>query len=355
MAYFATAAANLSAFVDALATFAAANGWTVNYSENGAPDGKQLGLSSGACKVAIGEESSAHNPYMIGNPAVQDAALNMVVVKEFTAAKNYWSHNRPGVNGAVQKVSGHHTVISDLLGPMTDVRFFGNADYIFAFMRTSPARWSMLGFGVLERDGAIDIPFCGGTNYFFWTFGNNDISQKIGSTNHRLMYGGYYGGLNAAGNGLQAFVPAGVLDPAFGWSAGDVFLPTASEVSIDRVMPSFNASTLAPRQNGWAVGSMLDPIWSTDPQPTTGGMPLMALPIVAAKAGQPIITTFLGTVPAIRLCRNASITPGGSVFYGDEEFQVFPVKMRGVASDTYWGGVSNGLGNSLDLSWAIKK
>lgn len=90
----------------------------------------------------------------------------------------------------------------------------------------------------------------------------------------------------------------------------------------------------------------------TDNFPTTGGVPLHAFPVFYY-AGS--LTTYLGEIPAIRMCSLAGIPTGEVLTYGSDEYMVFPWVQRGTGADAGDGGTYNGQPNSYTLGWAIRK
>lgn len=344
MAYSQVAAANVQQLLDAVVTFATANGWAVEYNE-AAADGKQVALSSGVCRVALGEMPG--NPYGVPLPFGQDARFAMSLTGAFGVGKNYWSHDYVDTPGDYRRV-----VVNDVLGPMPSVQFFGDARSVFCVVQSSPNRWATFGFGMLDRAGG-DVAFCGGHHHAFWP--NVDQNAQMVS-----RAGQFFHGPTATngqwGCGLSVFVPDGILDPAFGFSDGPVFAVYAlPDAARDTLMAPWLAVSELPQNGSDNQGAgIAETAWYTTPTLTTGGMPAITVPIIAAAKNNGNLS-FLGNLPTVRLCRAPNTPPGDVVLYGDTEFVIVPMKQKGVISDTRWGGIDNGQPNTLDFGYALQK
>lgn len=339
MAYSQVSAANVGQLIDAIVTFATANGWVLEYDVNDTTDGKQIGLTSSVCKVAIGEKPG--NPVAINAGWGNDTRICMALTTVFGAGRNYWSHG-----GIVDGPNSANVVmVNDVTGPMTAVHLFGDSRSVFVAVKSTATRWTTFGFGMLDRAGG-DVAFCGGEYYAFWFDVHGGTSQVIEFASRT-----FHGGVNVYGaSGLAVLSPAGILDSSFGFPADVTHVTYNDGLQLPLVMHSPNPAYGSDR----ALSGILEPVWETTPTLTTGGMALLTVPVIAvAKVTGNL--TFLGELPTVRLCRAPTVTPGELVTYGDDEYMVFPMKQKGAASDTKWGGVDNGQPNSLDFCYAMKK
>lgn len=344
MAYSQVSAANVGQVIDAIVTFAVANGWALEYDVNAA-EGKQIGIKSGACNVAIGLQPGS--PIALPAGWGSDTRICMALTSAFSAGRNYWSHGNVSTPGDRRRV-----VVNDLTGPMTAIHLFGDERSIFVVVKSTSTRWTTFGFGLVDRAGA-EIAFCAGEMYKFWYEGFGYDSQYVGAS--KAFHGGRDD--DGYGAGLTVLVPNGILDPTFGFSGGVNFMgyEYATPANVDALMLPLIMSNVNPAIGGdRSKSSIIEPAWETTPTLTTGGMALLSVPVIAV-AKTTANLSFLGNLPIVRLCRAPTVTAGDIVLYGDDEYMVFPMKQKGAATDTAWGGVDNQQPNSLDFSYALKK
>lgn len=346
MAYALTSATNWKTLLDAVATFAVANGWTVEYNEELA-SGKQIGLSSGALKFALGVDAYAY-PLARGVDGQTDAAISIVPVAAFGATKNYWSHGTD-VNSAND---ADRVFCNDIVGPLTEVHFFGDDTSIFAAVRSSPARWTHFGFGALNRAGVGVIPFASGQRHLWWRTATNTQDSADGW--HAYPFGSSRGPVVDYGQALKVYVPDGVLNPAHGFDGGAQWLNHYS-IENTTLLNQMNFNRANPLENRYDdLSSILRPLYDVDFTQTTGGVPLWPIPVIATKQDSSTLC-YLGELPTVRVFRSTEYEAGDVIDYGGETFQVFPLKQRGEPGNTSWGGAADGQPNTLDVFYAYRK
>lgn len=350
MAYSVTSAANPKALLAAIVSFATANGWTVEFDDATGVGGigGQIGLSSGNCHVAIGEQNATQNPVAVTSPSgpLSDGRLYMAISPSINPAlQRYWG--QPG-SIVASATDGLRTFINDVWGPMEEVHFFGNSDYIIVSVRCSALRWTCFGFGNLDTLGMSHPKpgFCFSNYHAFWSTSGNMPIYNLNDDQNRLLF-------SDTSSAFRAYVPDGTLDPSLGFASGPVFVPRGDGVRHDKVKWARLGQYVESLGSGNAC--VLDQVLMLRNQPTTGGIALQALPVMYWDLSTNL-RVFLGTIPGLRAVRMPQNSPGDTVLYGVEEYMLFPWKQKGVVADTpYLGGTPNGQPNTYDLGWAILK
>lgn len=360
MSYSLTSAANPKALLAAIITFATAQGWTIEYDKStgvGTGVGGQIALSSDGCHIAIGEASAAENPVAVVGAlgADTDGRLYMALANSInTASWQFWGHPGSLVTSAVDT---DRVTINDVWGAMDEVHFFGNADYILVNIKTDAQRWTSFGFGNLDRKGmSIDAcGFCYSNYHGWWRTDNSGVFNNAALTG----VNGYMGGspLNMDGAVCSIRIPDGVLDTSFGFLSGDLFAMRIPTSAVRHTLlgaaysGNYPEASLSVNQNTY----LMDQAVHLRNQPTTGGVQLNVLPIIYLDATVKL-TTFLGEIPALRVCRMSNLAPGQVITYGSDDYAVFPWKQKGTVQDAgFLGGTYNNQPNSFDMGYAFRK
>jgi hypothetical protein len=363
MAYSITSAVNPKALLAEIVTFAASQGWTIDYDHangSGSSFGGQIALHSGNCYVAIGEPSSTRNPIAVNNDflgALQDAELGMALSSAFNSNVQYWDHPNSIVTTATDT---DRVLINDLAGPMDEVHFFGDSEYINVAVKCSAQRWTVFGFGNLDTQG-MSAPKAGYAfaNYCAWW--SSSTSGISGGRRQNSDLGSFGSGgnnylpMSSQGSGqksIQLFIPSGLLDTSVGWTDGPAVYRWGGDIGPRSL--AYTDGTEANGPTGNAGNSHpIDFIFFMDPQPTTGGLPLHAMPMFLLDVNLSI-SSFLGELPAIRVCKLNNLSPGSLVTYGSEEYLVFPFKQKGTIAEQS-APLYAGQPNTGNMGYALKK
>lgn len=359
MAYSLTSAANPKALLAAIITFATSQGWTIEYNKadgTGTGVGGQIALSSDGCHVAIGEASTSENPVAVTGAlgAANDGRLYMALADSISNSSfHFWGH--PG-SPVVSVGTATRIMINDVWGAMSEVHFFGDANFILVAVKCAAQRWTSFGFGNLDKKG-MTIGSCGFA-YSNWHQWWNTSSAGV-FINAALSSGnGYIGNTSTDGNGgiWMLRIPSGVLDTSLGFLSGSLF-PTM-QGNVRHTVKELYAGMNYPEQtiSSNAFGTcILDHVLILRNQLTTGGVPLSVCPAIYQDLTINL-QTFLGEIPGMRICRMSNLTEGQQITYGSDDYLVFPFKQKGnVADGGYNGGTYNNQPNSFDMGYAFRK
>lgn len=319
-----------------LAIFANAQGWVVEYDNSAVSvgNGGQIALSSGECHIAIGEQSATANPYPVTDtlptPAVnyQDGRIFMALSNSIdTGISQYWGHPGSIVTGATDQ---DRISVNDLWGSLQEVHFYGNDEYITVIIRTTATRFGCLSFGMLDEKGLTTprVAYAVGNHFSWWSGQTASDSGGISrnchmSTNeHRLFINRDPNTTLGASNRPGQFrIPNGVLDTSLGFPSGDLVVGMSSTRPLSYMYGRLGGNS---NEN---ISAILDfAVAGIENQPTTGGVPLYALPIIYSADG---FDCYLGEIPDLRYANITNIPSGDELLYGSDLYQFFPLKSRG--------------------------
>lgn len=351
MSYSLVSATDPKDLLQKIVDFATAEGWTIEYNEAagiGAVGG-QIALSSGSCHVAIGEQTSTLNPIAVTNAFLgtnfNDGRLYMALAKSITTAnKQFWNHPGSLVTTATD---GDRMIINDVWGPLTEVHFFGDENYINVLIKCAADRYTHFGFGNLDRLG-MTVPQTGYAiaMYFeFWnTTGAPQINVNLTATN-RFPYNE-----PANNSSLQINIVDDTLDTTIGFANLAAIVGAANVLTIMRTATQVNYSD-GSQQNG--PNFINDMYGNQRNQPTTGGVQLHRIPIFY-KLTDLSLWCYLGEIPDLRLCHIEDLAIASEWEYGADNYKVWPWKRKGILSDAVAPGY-NGQPNTYGLGVAFKK
>lgn len=339
MAYLATTATDRFALFTAIASFASANGWTVNW--NVTSNNGQLGLSKGTTFVAIGARSSTPSisrQMLYTGGTVNDVPILGTLATAFSGTQNVWG-GHTGAPGGTSTTSMNHVWTNDWEGPFTNVFLFTNAtgDYIHVIAQIG-SRYSMLSFGLLENAGLTTnrSSYLSGTWYEFWENSSNPANSSFGSnrpsktgsfsgasgTSSSLNIGHHFmflGRGNSGGTDFNGHIRpgSGVVDTGiFAGANNPAIWPTF------KYMMDFHDNRLG--TSNWPrllMGGFYNAL------PTTIGLPLMDIPAVSPGLG--INAMFFGTFPDVRAVWMEDLAPGQELDVNGTIWKVFPCKSKG--------------------------
>lgn len=341
MAYSLTSANTVRELLAAIVVFAGAQGWTVEYNNasTSTGNGGQIALSSGSCHIAIGENSFNANPIAVTG-GQQDAAIFMALATSInTGISRYWGH--PGsivtTGNDVDSV-----VINDVLGPMTEVHFFGNSEYVWCVVRSAAARYTSFGFGLLNNMGMTGprVAFCCG-GFFPWY--DNLVPGGFGFQRRAIVQSNagniYWPSMNQQSvgtllsrSGCAFFVPSGFVDTSIGFPSGDIMpsLTLMETISWFNNQQGVNITgvNMTAYMLDFAIGNLVRN------QPVTGGIPLFEIPALMWKDLTLDALVVLGTIPGVRTVNIRDVEPSEEQLYGSEVWKFFPWKQKGLSTDT---------------------
>jgi hypothetical protein len=181
--------------------------------------------------------------------------------------------------------------------------------------------------------------------YYEWWWRISDYGSDYDS-GFNSVYSGRHGMGWAGENGQSgAYVPAGVLDPTLGFSAGPAW--------IDWHNTSHHYQWVSEAWNSGNVGQsfLLDYFTAIENQPTTGGVPLHSLPVIIDQG----VLCYLGELPQMRLVNIIGLSAGQVVSYAGDDWVVFPLKQYGDLNSQTYGATPLPITNSGMYGLAFKK
>lgn len=359
MAYSLVSASNPKALLAEIVTFATAQGWTIDYNNAAGLSGSvggQIALHSGNCFIAIGEQSATQNPIDVTGP-IDDGRIYMALSTSITVGNvQFWNHPGSIVTTATDV---NRLIINDVAGPMTEVHFFGNEDYIICAIRCGALRWTCFGFGNLDmKEMAAPAPGFAFSNFHnFWDTAQTGGAGRynnvmLGDPNHFFVS---HNTPNNTGEGFMLNIPANMLESSFGFDATNHIMGKRGTTRWPLRMCYMTTRVEVGENDNSGHSYLLDHLIQMRAQVTTGGVPLFALPVIyyLDSIG---LSSYIGEIPAIRVCRTPNNSPGDILTYGSEEYFIAPWKQFGTLYDSGdTGGNYNSQPNTYDLAWAIRK
>lgn len=279
--------------LQALATFAAANGWTVDLSQADGADGWRLHLHRSDQWVAL-----------------KTTRLDAT----FSAWNNGTGHHLlaagcTGFNGSVAwdaqpGVSPYHAYVADCGGPYQAYHFLMSADYnnVYVGIEVSPGVWKTFGFGLLDLVGA------GAGQSGAWVAASTlqpGSTPDAGTTttmceSHYTYQPGTYPGNHVRLN----------VDGSSGW------LPMTSYNQSSRCVGTFR------------LAGFDGPIWACTPSAWNTAAVLPAAMIFALRPSG--YWSLVGTMRNLSWLRDASAyTPGDQIQLGADNWMVVPLLQIG--------------------------
>lgn len=348
MAYQNTTITSAEDFLDKLYTFATATaGWTgvFNLTTDISPNYRQIGIEKGNCHLVMGGRSTdaaiARTPS--GTDTILSAALCTAIVNTNPNRTYFGAHTGTLVTGAGDTDRVRLNDMGELSS--NNVWFFsgagGDPDYIHAIVQCSAERYAHLGFGIIDALGMThaSCAFLCGTYFEWWP--NGTQSNNPQDANHVI---GHY--VDQTLNGIQVYVPAGVLPG--GYPASAVFNYT----QITGVMTRTNAPS---GHYSASSGFINDFFLAINNAAVTGGTVGYALPIFLQEASSGTSHVALGVIPGIRSVSIGNHTPAEILQYGSENWVIFPLKRKGARSEIVGGANPIATANSIEYALMYKK
>lgn len=311
-----TSIASNELLVDAIATFAAANGWTI--------EGNSL---VGAVRTV-----TLRKPGVSDYVHIFTTSTNQVRMR---ASVSYDPAFPPGQQVAVTPTD---CVINNLLGPYPNVWFFADGNEINVVVRRSDTTgaYSHMAFGVLTKYGV----YSGGTfidGSFFNT--TTTSSGQWDSTNDHGMFG--YGNANYGFVRVDADAPVNKWFPICNTNAADIAFSGVGPLGAAN---TYSANQLSPTYD---LGRLIN---GADDNVFSGRSILHVIDLVFRRQGTPVYLSPAGYIANTRYVSLAKFDPERELSIADETWMVFPVVRKATESST--SGAPNASGNN---GFAIRK
>jgi hypothetical protein len=339
MAYQNTSATDYDDLLAKLYSFATVTdgNWTGVYNQTG-----QIAMYADNCYVALGTRSG-ENPISRLGGSYYDAQIHGSLSTSLNSGPpyQYWGH--PG-SPVTTETDSDRVIINDVLGSMTNVWFFsgdtGDPRYIHVIVQSAGDRYAHFSLGNLDKLG-MTTPNCAylaGMYYEWWP--NSGYSNDPADGSHEI-------GVLADELYSQVYVPTSVLPAGY---------PTSYiGRGIDRLVLVMTRVTSDASQWSAGAGKILDFFFPTDNQLTTGGTALYGIPWFFTEDTTGTSMVFLGNVPGMRIANIANHIPASTLYFGSDEWMIFPWKRKGLEENLVGG--SNPLleCNTVHYGFAYKK
>lgn len=338
MAYLNTSATDIDDLLDELYTFATGDSWSGIYNEDLAQ--RQIGIESSNCHIAMGSRSA--ELAIAKSPSGTDGYISMALSTSLTEPGNrqYWGH--PG-SLVTSDTDSDRILVNDLgEGPWTNVWFFSDAsggEYIHCVVQTAADRYTHFGFGIIDSVGMTtpDCAFACSAYHAWWP--DLGYANNPASTSHKI--GHLVGNDNSE---AQVYVPALVLPGDY--PAAGVYVSSAMTLVMERGRQSSD-------HHQAQQGSILDFFLPVSNQLVTGGTALYSMPWMFQK-GDNTSHVYLGVLPGIMLANIGNYTPGETLYFGADEWMIFPWKRKGLRENCDGASDPLAAANTIEFAFAYK-
>jgi len=278
MAYETGGAANRDALLQAIAVFAAAQGWTVNYNGNRTGTGAGLGTA-----IIISKAGQCHTTFRTHNTS---RWIDIVGHDAYNA----------GLTTETQANSSSISRSNEINGPFQAYHLFAGNTYLYCVVETTAGVFKHFGCGILQTFGALTpAHFVYGSNWNM-AFGSTPYAQDPNSNQHAVPQDSF---TNSASTQLRADYD-GVSNR---WNTTEnslSFYPNARNYPRDQRLTKTSAYTQR------AV--LAAPVWTVT-RPNS-------------------LRSFVGMTPDWRIITLDWIAPGDNLTLGSDVWKVFPVIRR---------------------------
>lgn len=289
MAYETGGATNVDTLLQALATFAAAQGWTVSYNGNRTGTGAGLGTAivvskSGQCHTTFRTHTTNRWIEVVGHDAYNS-----------------------GLSTELQTNRSGETRTNEINGPFQGYHFFAGNTYLYVTVETTAGTFKHFGCGILEQFGNVSPGhFIYGS---WWGMSSNAINVPESSSHGwPLDKESYQSSDSRVSTHLRADYDGNVNY----WSN-----PRDRLDFMPRVKPSDSViktrdARLIPVSAYTSRAVMASPIWTLS-RPNS-------------------VVSLAGIAPALRVISLDWIAPGDNLTLGSDVWKVFPVIRRNGAT-----------------------
>lgn len=360
MAFQQTSASDWRDLLSVIAAFAVGQGWTKVYDTISTTG--QVGLSKDNCHVAIGEfrsDTTALTPEthddLVNGGTIQDARIIASLGTSLDPNNPwYWGHpGSPQTNYGSTSTQRNWCHFNDVIGPISNVWLFSDAqgDYIHVVAQGAAERYTHFSFGSLDRKG-MTHPKPGYVTGVYWTWWPDDVDGPADSTYspNDIADANNDTFLDLTIYSYHCFIASGTLNPNLGFTDG----PFVSRTSMMNPLALGNNKATHTGGVTATTDHMLDYFLAVENQMTTGGVPLMSLPFIYT-GGSASETCFMGEMPDVRIVSIRNLNPGQEIKYGNEVWQVFPVKRKTEHAETKSGTNPGEEASSYKWGLAYKK
>jgi len=311
-----TSIASNELLVDAIATFAAANGWTIESNT----------------LVAAVRTVTLRKPGVSDYIHIFTASTNQIRMRASTSFDPAFP---PGQQVGVTPADCQ---VNNLLGPYPNVWFFANGDEINIVVRRSDTTgaYSHMAFGVLTKYGT----FNGGTfidgSYFNPT---GSSSGNWDANNDHALFG--------YGNNAYGYIRIDADSLVNKWFP--ICNTSAADIAFSGVGPLGSANMYSANQLGptYDLGRLIN---GADDNVFSGRSILHVIDIMFRRQGTPVYLSPAGYISNTRYVSLAKFDPEQELSIADETWMVFPVVRKGAESST--SGAPNASANN---GYAIRK
>lgn len=315
MAYETASANDPDDLLDKLRVFAAANGWTIDYSgerlaAGGAADGSgldMLALHKGSAFFVLYHDNSSSTTT---NPTPR--------IRAYTYPGPWVAANGFAAQVGLTAIIGANNVP----GTYVAYHFFTDSaqTYLHAAIEVTSGRFSHFGIGTMDKAGVGDIiPYAFG---LAWNWSTTYINSA-GSQYHGIPWDSF-----------------GTL-PSY---AGTVLRANSDGVSPRNFELRGSGGSSERAHGGWRSNTdagkpCLQRLVNIGPSDLSGRAPL--LPLIALVERSSDVYSFAGTVPDMRLVRMDNLAPGDVMTIGADDWKVFPIVRKngtvGIENSDAWG------------------
>lgn len=324
MSYEIGTASSPADLLDKIRVVALARGWTVN--NNSAPSASThwLSLQKGVNHFNLLSDSSTGNLPSLGGYIYGCQATGY-------DGGSTWEL-QPGTS-RVDNYGGGHTRANKLVGPFTSYRIFSGAEYIHVVVETSPAVFTHIALGVLNKYGS----YVGGGYLSMSSW-----YESLGTTNYPESVHGYL----------------------FDWSQGNysyIYNPTIVRCDVDSNNFFYNTQQVAitKRVTGLIRNGSSSEINSIERQnwvgfnrtPNAFNLVTPLMPSVLSVSRGSGLYSPVGEVPDFRVINMERYNAGDVITLGADEWVVIPAKSNTLVYDVY----DSEIPSSGNYGYAYKK
>jgi hypothetical protein len=335
VAYATGSTANLTGLLDAIQTFAAGQGWTV---EKWTPGSNLLFLSKGICHVAMQGGTFAYNDYATGaQVAKTDTTLRMAISTSINPAlTTFFGHPGGFVTSAT---AGDRIEVNDLAGPFTAYHLFGTGNYIHVVVQTDVRRWQHFSIGLLDQGSLTHsgAAYAMGGSHWFWRAGSGSTPYAVDNSAN------WFNRIDYANIPFAAPMTVAITTNEI--AARHIYIPDAlpvgwSTISADHVPnQTLYQMALMTRRNdpslwnsGNDTGNLLSGVLRSTVSQWGGNLVLWSMPMILRFGISGTTQCYVGDYPDVRLCNMEGLNQGQEIQLGSDTWMVFPAGRQ-----TPWG------------------
>lgn len=364
MAYAVGSGATTADFMDALRSFAAGLGWTVNRFDTTA---RRLYMEKDACHICFSWKSYNVTSYDSGSAqTIAEGIVQFALCASFGTGDAY--NTFPGVvskdalSTSLSTMGGNYqSLMSYMQGPFTQWFLFSDDDgsYIHAIVQVAADRYRWLTFGNVDKGGlshsGAAYAASDGGNYWYRSSGSNELNYA----DPRYSASGRFDttGTRFATNSFQVFsidaLPStfdnGVACGSYNYNSSTSTVNTLQHPL--RLSTNAWYSSIFPYKDSSSGGTeLIDHVMASRGADWNLNVPMLGLPLIVVNSAN-TQACCIGAVPDFRAINLEGMSPQQEFNIGSDVWKVFPTLRQAPWSE------SRVLGNptSGQYGWAIKK